>query len=400
VPTSLYAGNPTVGASGRPQPQTADYATAGPFIRHARPASRPGYVTTITGGAAGPVTLPQTITLPLASAPGYLRRLDLTWALAAGTTTAAVFQADGPFNVAAFVTVKDAWGTPLLAGGGYEIQYLVPKFSGQLWLSQQADITDLPSFSNVAGATGAFTFRTGLVLEATKGYCVVSIGNASVLPTLSINTNGLATVLGGTLTTPGALTLTVDEPYYDVDPAMPVEPLGLGSTVQWTVVNGNQTIAASSVSRVQLPRTGGYLTTLIIEIRDSTGARNDVYVNGAGRLKLYIDGVPYADESYLEVIDRMSGQFLFSAPGITYTGGQLGNLRPNGVYAYTFKDSMSQASLGLADTLESVLLTNPGTLLEVEGVAWGAGTNSPATLTAVVGQLVPTGPIQQGLIEA
>ena len=118
----------------------------------------------------------------------------------------------------------------------------------------------LPSFSTVVAGTGAFKFRTGLVLEATKGYGVVSIGNASVLPTLTINTNALATVLSGTLTTPGALSLTVDEPYYDVDPAMPVEPPGLGSTVQWTVVNGNQSVAASSVSRIQLPRTGGYLT--------------------------------------------------------------------------------------------------------------------------------------------
>ena len=380
MPTALYAGNPSVGASARPQPQTADYASAGPFIRHARPAARPGYATVIAAPAAA-----GQITLPLAAAPGYLRRLDLTIALAAGTTTTAAFTADGPYNVFSFMSVKDPWGTPIFAGPGYELGFLVPKYSGQLWLFGAADVSSLPSFSTVSATTGAFTFRSALPLEATKGYGVMSIGNASVLPTLALNTNPLATVLSGTLTTPGALTVIVDEPYYDVDPAGPVEPPGLGSTVQWAVIQGNQSVPASATNRIQLPRTGGYLTTLLVEVRDSTFARNDVYLTGAGRIRLYIDGVPYLDETFLEAQDRMFGQFLTT--------------RPNGVLAYTFKDSMSQVSLGLLDTLETVLLTNPGTLLEIEANPWGAGTNSPATLYAVAGQLVPTGPIEQGLVE-
>jgi len=382
MPTALYAGNPSVGASARPQPQTADYATAGPFIRHARPAARPGYLTSLpTPANAGQITL------PLAAAPGYLRRLDLTVALAAGTTTSAAFTADGPYNVFSFCNFKDPWGTPIFAGPGWELLFAVPKYSGQLWISSAADVSSLPSFSTVVAGTGAFTFRSALVLEATKGYGVMSIGNASVLPTLALNTNPLATVLSGTLTTPGALNVTVDEPYYDVDPAAPVEPPGLGTTVQWSVIQGNQTVSANATSRIQLPRTGGYMTTLILVVRDSTNARNDTYLSGAGRIRFYIDGVPYLDETFLELVDRMFGQ-------------NLGTSRPNGVAAYTFKDSMSQASLGLLDSLETVLLTNPGTLCEIEANPWGNGSNSPATLYAIVGQLVPTGPIQQGLIEA
>jgi len=381
MPTALYAGNPNVGASARPQPQTADYATAGPFVRHARPAARPGYSYAI----ATPANASQ-VTQPLAAAPGYLRRLDLTWQLAAGTTTTAAFAADGPYNVASFVSFKDPWGTPIFAGGGYELFFLIPKYSGQLWLMGAADVSSLPSFSSVVAGTGAFTFRTALPLEATKGYGVMSIGNASVLPTLAINTNPLATVLTGTLTSPGALTLTVDEPYYDVDPAAPVEPPGLGTTVQWTVIQGNQSVPSNATNRIQLPRTGGYLTTLVLEVRDSTNARNDTYLNAAGRIRLYIDGVPYLDETFLEAQDRMYGQFLTA--------------RPNGVLAYSFKDSMSQVSLGFLDTLETVLLTNPGTLLEIEANPWGNGSNAPATLYAIAGQLVPTGPIEQGLIEA
>ena len=284
------------------------------------------------------------------------------------------------------MSFKDPWGTPIYSGPGYELFYLVPKFSGQLWLMGQADVSSLPSWSAVAAATGAFTFRTALPFEITKGYGCISIGNGSVMPTLAINTNPLATVLSGTLTTPGTLTLTVDEPYYDVDPAAPVEPPGLGTSVQWAVVQGQSAITSGATQKIALPRLGGYLTTLIGEIRDATNARADTWLTAAGRLKVYIDGVPYLDESYLEMIDHMAGVF----------GG---TSRPAGVWAYTFKDSMSQLSLGLLDTLETVLLTNPGTLIELEGVPWGTGTG-PATLYAIAGQLVPTGPLEQGLVEA
>lgn len=379
MPTALYSGNPSIGAVGRPQPQTTQEMSAGPFIRHARPASRPGYTVTPAYGGQ--------ITSPLVAAPGYARFFHVDVDQAAGTTTTAAFTADAPFNLFSFVSLKDPWGTPVFTGPGYEMLYLVPKYSGQAGLFATADITAEPSYSAVAASTGAYHFHSFLPLEVTKGYGVMSIGNASVLPTLAFNLNAAATVLSGTLTSLGTLSVTVDEEYYDVDPAQPVEPPGLGSTVQWTVIQGNQTVPASATSRIQLPRTGGYLTTLIVEIRDSTGARVDTPISGAGRIRLYIDGVPYRDENYAEIRDRMATQFQTTT-------------RPNGVIAYTFKDSMSQASLGLLDTLETVLLTNPGTLLEIEGNSWGSNSNAPGTLYAIIGQLVPTGPIEQGLPEA
>jgi len=379
MPTALYGGNTAIGAVGRPQPQTTQETSAGPFIRHARPASRPGYSTSVSYGGQ--------VTQPLVSAPGYLQKLHLTFSQVAGTTTTAAAQADGPYNVASFVNFKDPWGTPVFSGPGYELLYLVPKYSGQWGLVTQNEISALPSWSAVAASTGAYTFHTVLPLEAAKGYCVMSIGNASVLPTLALNFNAAATVMSGTLTSLGTLTLTVDEDYYDVDPAAPVEPPGLGSTVQWTVIQGNQTITSAAFGRVQLPRTGGYLTTLIIEIRDANNARVDAALTGLGRCRLYIDGVPYRDESWVEIEDRMAIEF--------------GNLttRPAGVMAYTFKTSLSQVSLGLADSLETVLLTNPGTLLEIEGNPWGTISSGPGTLYAIIGQLVPVGPIEQGLPE-
>ena len=60
---------------------------------------------------------------------------------------------------------------------------------------------------------------------------------------------------------------------------------------------------------------------------------------------------------------------------------------------------MNQQSLGLLDTGEAYLSTNPGTLLEANFAPSGAGTNSPATASILVGQIVPTGAVIQGLPE-
>lgn len=380
MPVGTYGGNASIGAVGRPQPTTTAQPSGGPFLRHARPAARPGF--SVSGAAFGGI-----VTQPLPAAPGYLRRLEITVAASGGTTTTAAFTADAPYNVFSFVSFKDPWATPIINGPGYEMVYLVDKLSGQygLGISGTADPSQLPSYSTVVAATGAFTFRCALPLELTKGYCIFSIGNGSVLPTVNFNFNAAATVLSGTLTTPPTLALTVDEPFYDVDPQLPVEPPGLGSSVQWTVLQGNQGVPTGGTNRVTLPRSGGYICTLGLEIRDSTGVRIDTALTGAGRIRLYIDGVPTYDETWLEIADRFLMEFATT--------------RPTGVFGYTYRTSASQVILGQLDTLEAVLLTNPGTSLEVEGNAWGTITNSPAQLYAIVGVLVPVGAIEQGLPE-
>lgn len=378
---------PNVGAAGRPQPQTTNQPQGGPFLRHAREASRPGYSISTTYSAV--------ITNALASAPGYARYYDLTFAAGAGTTTSAAFQADAPYNLVQFVQHKDPWGTPLFTGDGYSLLRLVPAYAGQFFspIYPANDITQLPSFSTVAAGTGAYTFRTQIPLEGTKGYGLISLGNSSVMPTVYMQLNSGATVLSGTLTSLANIQVTLDEFYYDIDPTMPVVPPGNGSTFQHSVVIGNQPIGSGSSTRVQLPRTGGYLTSLILVLRDSSNVREtETNTNGVGwastgRIRVYVDGVPRWDETFLEAQDRM---YTFSD----------GFPRPSGVIAYNFKRSLSQLNLGLLDTLEQAVQTNPGTLIEVEMTPWGTFSSSPAQLQAIVTQLVPTGPPAQGLPEA
>lgn len=394
MPAVMQAPQPGIGASGRPLPQTSNPAAgSGPFLRYARAASRPGYnVSGLTFGAQ--------ITNPLAAAPGYLRWLDVTVVSSGGTSAAAVASADstssGVANTFVLIQLKDPWGTPLLTGDGFSLCYLLSKYGGQGFspLYNANTTTQLPSYSAIA-STGNYTTHLMLPVEGTKGYGVVSIGNSSVLPSLTLQT-GVSTAGANNIfsTAPTAtiptLAVTVDEFYYDVDPSNPVEPPGNGSTFQTAVVQGNQTIGSAASTRVQLPRTGGYLTSLILMLRDNTGVRSQdtagVGWNGTGRIRLYIDGVPRFDETFIEAQDRMFAM-------------HSGTPRDVGVIAYSFKSSLSQLNLGYLDTLEQALQTNPGTLIEIEMSPWGTTPQSPNTLYAIITQLVPSGPIAQGLPE-
>jgi len=374
---------PGIGSVGTPLPQTTTPPRGqGPFIRYARTALRPGF--TRSGDAFGAV-----VTNPLPSAPGYLKCLWITVQAVAGTATTATASADAPYNVIQFLQFKDPWGTPIITTDGYALAQIINPYSGQAGLLAPALPQNLPSFSAVSATTGAFTFKVCVPVEGTRGLGVMSMGNASVLPTLFIQYASSAVVYtsisGGTVPT---LSITVDLEYYDVDPTNPVQPPQNGTTLQWSVAQGDQTIGQNSSTRVKLPHLGGYLTTLAFLLRDAsaTNARVDAF-NTSGRLRIYIDGVPQRDMLWQEVIDEM---FIVSG-GLT---------RVTGLVVISFKRSLSQLNLGLLDTLEEALQCTPGTQIEVEMTPWGSGGTSPYTANIYYGQFVPAGDLQQGLIEA
>lgn len=380
MPGAPLMAQPNIGAVGTPLPQTTtDHSMGGPFIRYARKAQRPGY--SRSGDAFG-----ATITNPLSSAPGYLRGLWITVTASGGTGGSAVAAADAPWNVIQFLQLKDPWGTPIITMTGWELANVINPYSGQAGLLQAALPSALPSYS-APSANGNFQFKVYVPLEAVVGYGLMSIGNASVMPTLFVQYAPESTVF----TTPPAtlqptLAITVDEDYLDVDPTNPVEPPGNGTSLQWSIAQGDQSIGSASSVRVKLPHTGGYLTTIGLITRDSTGARIDAW-NTAGRIRLYIDGIPQFDETFTERVDTMFMQ----------AGGAFS--RPTGLVVYSFKESVSQLNLGLLDTLETALQTTPGSQIEVEMTPWGTVANAPAQLSVVYGQIVPAGPIAQGLQE-
>jgi hypothetical protein len=376
--------------AGRPQPQTTIEPPGGPFIRHSQPGRRAQYV--LTGIAFGGL-----VTQPLVAVPGYVSKLRLRIAAtggASGSSTTAT--ADAPFSAVALVTLRDAFGTPLIVGPGYEMLYLVPKYSSQFGLFGQSDLKNFVIFSNVAtgssssvtSATGNFTFATCLPLEFAKAYGLISMANASLLPTLQFQLAAAAQVYSVSPSTIPTMEFDLDADFYWLPEGVATEPPGLGTTCQWVFQNANPTIGSAAAVIVTLPRLGGFLHTIILELRDSTGARIDAY---GTRFRVYVDGVPLLDTRFDTHQDDMQMQYA-AVPTSVWT-------RDTGVIAISRRTSLAQVNLGLLDTGEVFLSTNPGTLVQIECSPWGTIANAPATLAAIIGQVVPAGSLLQGLPE-
>jgi hypothetical protein len=384
-------------AAGIAQPQTTvePYTPGNPFVRHSQTGRRTMYATTLAAPGFGGAQ----INSPLVQAPGYARAFRIQFAQAAGTTTAAAFQADGPFNMASSVLLKDAYGTQLYNGTGYEMMYLVPKYGGGFGLWAYADPRSLPSFSNIVAGTGAFTWSTALPLEFAMGCGVISMANASLLPNLQINFNTAATALAGTLTSLGATTVTTDLDFWWLPEGVDIAPPELGTTCQWNAQVCNPTIGSASTQKVQLPRLGGYIETFILECRDSAGVRQDAW---PARLRLYIDGVLVGDNLLNTLYDDMAIQFQYPLGGFIYNPGAYAlnvynTARDTGILVINRKMSLAQTLFGLLDSGELYLSTNPGTQVEIGDGPWGTVGTPPYTLTVTPGQVVPVGTIVQGL---
>jgi hypothetical protein len=372
--------------AGRPQPQTT-VEGSGPFIRNSQAGRAPIY--NVTGGAFG-----GTLTQPLVARPGYFRNFRVTHTfVTTGTITGGyTATADSPFSLNGLIQLKDAFGTPLIVGDGYSVTQLIPMFGGAFGLNNGNNFAiNLPSYTAISATTGAGTFSYSLPLEFSKAYGVLSAANASLLPTLQFNYNPWASISStGTVNLPTISTQVDTDFYWLPEGTAGVEPPGLGTTRQWQVVQANPPVTASASARIQFPRLGGYLDTIAAIVRDNTAARNDTY--WPSRLQWYVDGVPLVDTTMPELYDDM-------AIAYGYGTGLNTAARPGGVVAFCRKTSLNQQSLGLLDTGEVFLSTNPATLMELNFAPAGAGTNSPATLSCLVGQIVPTGAIIQGLPE-
>lgn len=400
-------------AAGRPQPQTTVENPGGPFVRHSQPGRRAMYVSATTAFAG-------VINNPLVAAPGYTRGYRLLWvggAGGSGTATVATASVDSPFNLCSLVQLKDSFGTPIIVAPGYEAFNLIQMFGGQYGTDMNANPlavggTYIPVQTAVSASTGTFQFSTYLPFEFAKAYGVISSANASLLPTLQFNLNTAANFFGATQpSTAVTMTLTVDQDFYWLPEGVAVEPPGIGTTCQWLYQPANPTIGSAASLNVQLPRLGGYLSTIIAEIRDSGAARTATGSGANGgwgsRVRMLVDGVPLVDSLLTTIYEDMSiswpsyGTFSGAAGGAaaTLSAGTAGITQIGGVLAFSRKNGLSQNVMGLFDTGETYLSTNPGTQLEFACAPWGGLTSAPGTLNALCGQVVPAGSLIQGLPE-
>lgn len=391
-----------VQAAGRPQPQTTGQPAGGPFIRHSAPGRRPIYSQPATYGLYfGP---------KMVAAPGWYRGYRLKFINTTGGGTGGVINAaaggqDAPFSVVSQLQCKDAYGTNLFAGPGYEMLYLFQLLSGQFGWAESRSIQALPSWTGITAASGAFTFGTYLPFEFTQAYGVIAAANAALLPDLQMPIATLATLFSTAPSVSPTLVVQNDADFYWL-PNVPVDPPGQGTTLQCIFQPCNPPVPSGGSLRVQLPRLGGYLAWLGFDLRDSTGARVDAWPARPG---IFVDSVELLNSDIATIYEDMAiafgigaGAYGGSAAGAysqTAASTAITNPRPAGVIAISRKTSLAQFDTGLLDTGEKFLSSNPGTQVEINGVPWGVISNSPGGLNAVIGQIVPSGRLLQGLPE-
>ena len=379
--STLQVANPSMGTVTRaPQTTAATPAAAGvPFSR----LSRQGQIfgPSISGQVFGGLWTPL-----LKPVGGYLRSLKFYITASGGSRTNAVAAADGPWNVIQNLFFRDPFGQPIIQADGYSL-YLINIYGGQVGALGFGSLPSaLPSATTGAGtlqgvttASGAFTFKLEIPLELdSSGYCSLPDMNASSQPQIQVQLNNSATVysaLTGGSADP-TLALNLDEPFWMAPVDNPqAAPADVGSSAQWSVVRAAAGVSANAYQRIQLPRVGTYIHTLILVLRDSTGARIEAWPTSD--LTLWFDGVPISMETLNERSDMMYTQF-----GVT---------RPTGVIVYSFRNSI-QTFVSNGDTYDLLAPTTPATLLEVSGT-FGTISNAPATITTVVGELFPLGGI-------
>ena len=379
------------------QPQTTVEPTGGPFVRHSEPGKGRIYDLTNLAYAA-------LINQPLTALPGYAARFRLRIVASGGvnstSTNSVAAAADAPESAVQLITLWDALGTPIVSGPGFEILRLIPMFSGGFGLRGEADTHNLPSFSGIAGGTttggtGNFAFNSCIPLEFAKGYGVLGMADGDVLPKIQIQLAGPASVYTTAPTTNPTLEVRLNADYYWLPQGQGVAPPGLGTTRQWFLQQGNPQPAANTTATVTIPRQGGWLDTIIFVCRDSTGARVDAWPS---IFRFALDGIGEISTNLDEIYDDMAIAFgvgtgaagVSTAPAVP---------RPVGVIALSRKTSLGQQVLGLLDTYEVALSTSPGTSMTVEGAPWGSGGTGPYTINAILGQVIPSGTLIQGLEE-
>ncbi len=394
--------------AGRQYPDTTNVG-ASDFFEASRNAARSGYQTNPTPFWGGKVDL------PLPPAAGYWGALDILLYASGGSNGSDIALSTSPTGVdvgelggAALINnmyVKDPANNQVAYFTDDASLPLVNFFSGQVGLIQAADYRTWPSaqgngLSSLGSEIGQFLSHVQVpFMFAPGGLGVISAAAANLIPTLHLGFHHAADVF---TTVPAVLpvgTVEVDETYLAAVTGL--EPDDLGTTLQWTEVEATPTIGGSGAStKIQLGKTDGFLTTLALIIRDGDGFRNDFILPGGdqnnsvlgfgnpaspgNRIKLFIDTVEVFDEDINARMDVMYRSF----PGLPVVGNRVG---PVGVIVYTFRNSITNAVLGVDDGA-AWLPASPATSIEVQGTPWGKFTSAsgnPAQITALIGSIVP-----------
>ncbi len=375
---NLLAANPALSSPQAAMPQTASKPSGAgvPFSRLSMRRSFPGpalFASKAFGSVANASLNPIT---------GYLRQHLFRVAATGGVngTVTVATAADAPWSAIASINVKAPNSVAYFTVSGYS-WHLIQKYSGQLGMLGFGNrITQLPSYSapSVGSAgTGDFAFNIIQPYEMREdGYCSLALQNNAALPEVYMTLGSAADVYS---TAPGTLqviSITSSELYWAVPADQPtLAPYGLGSSAQWAETQTVPFNSGANLAGVQLKGLGNWIHTLILVLRDSTGARQANWPSQD--LQVIKDGIQINNEYYSDVTDEVWRE----------TAG----VQETGVLVFSRRRSVMSA-ISQMDTFDDLLPTVPATNLTIAGTFGSAGTG-PFTITCIVGSLLPVGPI-------
>lgn len=350
------------------------------FVRESRKCNLLAF--TSTGNAFGGL-----IARTLKPTPGYLRGF---WIVAIGSggvngTNTVTAAADSPYNLFQNIQLRDAFGTVVYNADGFGA-YTIHLYSAQVGavgLQNPTGDAFWSATSVSATGTGNFTFALYIPLEfdPDTAYCSLPAMNTAAQMALTIQ---LGTSASFYTTAPGTLpTIEIDiyEEYWAVPLSNPaLAPPDDGSSHQWTVSQGTNSIATGSNTPVTLPDVGTYISTLILVFRNASNVRIDTPFSSD--LELWVDSVPLRVEHSNLAFSRMYRSF-----GVT---------RPTGVLVYTWRDSVGNAIN--VDDMELLLPTTPGSLLEIKSGGWGTFSGGPVGVQTYTGKLYPVSAVPERLV--
>jgi hypothetical protein len=306
---------------------------------------------------------------------GYLRSIVLLVQATGGAGTSVTAAEDGPFNAIKNVMVTEPNGAVIAQfNSGKDLQF-AHKWGGYRD-PNGSDPVASPVFSNVASATGNFTFllRVPMELNLRDGLGSLPNQNAAATFKLRVTLAGSAQVYGTVPTTlptvrVRAFTEAWDQPETSsggqtnqtTPPAM--NTTQFWSSQQYNINAGSQT--------VRLTRVGNYIRSLIFVFRAATRALGQT--NWPDPVTLYLDTRP------LDIIEK--NNFTHQMYERSGYGGAVGATIPandaaqgldNGVFVYDFMHEFD-GMLG-RENRDLWLPTLGSTRLELQGSFGAAGT--------------------------
>lgn len=364
--------------------QTTAPGSGTTFVRESRRSNLLAFTT--AGNAFGAV-----ISRNLKPTPGYLRGF---WLVAIGsggvgsTATTTTGAADAPWNLYTTIQLRDAFGTVVYNADGFGA-YGIHLYSGQVGAAGLQDPTKDAYYSAIATGTGTgtgtgnFTFALYIPLELDPdtAYCSLPAMNTAAQMSLLIQLNTSGNFYTSAPATLPTIEIDCYEDYWAVPLSDPnLAPPDDGSSHQWSMSQAQNTVSSTSNSSPQLPDVGTYISAIIVVARNASNVRDDGL--WSTDLQFWVDSVPIRQEGSKTLFSRMYRQF-----GVT---------RPTGVAVYSWRDSVG--NLINIDDLELLLVTTPGTLIELRSGAWGTISSGPDTLYTYTGKLYPAGAVPERVV--